>query len=109
VAKDAEPTELVRAIRLVAGGGTYLSAQAASFVRDRLQGIDNRPPHQRLSVREHQIMLMLIMGMSVTEVAGEMMISVKTVSTHRTNLLEKLGLSGTTELILYAVRNGLVH
>jgi DNA-binding NarL/FixJ family response regulator len=107
--KDAEPAELVRAIRQAAGGGTYLSARAAPFVRDRMRGIDERPPHQRLSVREHQIMLMLVKGMSVTQISEEMLISVKTVSTHRTNLLEKLGVSSTAELVLYAVRQGIVH
>lgn len=109
VAKDAEPAELIRAIRQVAGGGHYLSARAAPLVRDRLRGVDERPPHQRLTVREHQIMLMIVKGMSVTEIGEEMMLSVKTVSTHRGNLLEKLGVAGTAELVLYAVRHGLVH
>jgi len=109
LAKDAEPAEMVRAIRAVAGGGQYLSVRAASQVREQLRGVDERPAHQRLSVREHQIMLMTIRGMSVTEIAEEMLISVKTVSTHRVNLLAKLDLGSTAELVLYAVRNGLVH
>ena len=54
-------------------------------------------------------MLMIVKGMSVTQIGEEMLISVKTVSTHRTNLLEKLGVSSTAELVLYAVRNGIVH
>jgi len=107
--KDSEPAELIRAIREAANGGNYLSARAAPLVRDRMRGIDERPLHQRLSVREHQIMLMIVKGMSVTEIGEEMLISVKTVSTHRTNLLEKLGVTGTAELVMYAVRNGLVH
>lgn len=53
-------------------------------------------------------MLMLIKGSSVTEIGEEMLVSVKTVSTHRTNLLEKLGLGSTAELVLYAVRNGII-
>jgi len=109
LAKDSEPTEMVRAIRTVAAGGQYLSVRAAGRVREQLRGVDDRPPHQRLSVREHQIMLMTIRGMSVTDMAEEMMISVKTVSTHRANLLAKLGLGSTAELVLYAVRHGLVH
>ncbi len=108
VAKDSEPAELIRAIRLVAGGGNYLSARAAPLIREQLRGNDERPAHQRLSVREHQIMLMLLKGMSVTEIGEEMLISVKTVSTHRTNLLEKLGVAGTAELVLYAVRQGII-
>ncbi|HEY1398722.1 response regulator transcription factor [Roseateles sp.] len=109
LAKDSEPAELVRAIRTVAGGKQYLSARVSGQVQDQLRGLDARPAHERLSVREHQIMLMTLRGMSVTEIAGEMMVSVKTVSTHRTNLLTKLGLGSTAELVLYAVRQGLVH
>jgi DNA-binding NarL/FixJ family response regulator len=109
ITKDAEAAELVGAIRRVAGGGQYLSPRAASQVKAQLQGQDSRPPHQRLSTREHQIMLMLLKGMSLTDIGEEMMISVKTVSTHRTHILEKLGVSSTAELVLYAVRQGLIH
>jgi DNA-binding NarL/FixJ family response regulator len=109
VAKDAEPAELIVAIRRVAAGGQYLSARAAPQVLDRLQGRDERPPHQRLTVREHQIMLMMLKGMPLTEIGEEMLISVKTVSTHRTHVLEKLGVNSTAELVLYAVRQGIIH
>lgn len=73
------------------------------------KGLDHRPPHQRLTVRKHQIMLMLLKETSPTDIGEEMMISVKTVSAHRTHLLEKLGVSGTAELVLYAVRQGIIH
>lgn len=106
--KDAEPDELLRAIRRVAGGAQYLSAQAAALVRQVLLGDDQRLPHERLSVREHQIMQMLVKGMSLTDIGLEMMISVKTVSTHRGHILEKLGVGSNAELVLYAVRQGLV-
>jgi DNA-binding NarL/FixJ family response regulator len=109
IAKDAEPAELVLAIRRVAAGGQYLSARAAPLVRDQLQGRDARPAHQRLTVREHQIMLMMLKGMPLTQIGEEMLISVKTVSTHRANILEKLGVSSTAELVLYAVRQGMIH
>jgi DNA-binding NarL/FixJ family response regulator len=109
VAKDAEPSELIRAIRQVAGGGRYLSATAARIVLDQLRGQDDRPAHERLSIREHQIMHMIVKGMSVSSIADEMALSVKTVSRHRSNLLEKIGVASTAELVLYAVRNGLVH
>jgi DNA-binding NarL/FixJ family response regulator len=109
IAKDAEPAELVLAIRRVAAGGQYLSARAAPLVLDQLQGRDARPAHQRLTVREHQIMLMMLKGMPLTQIGEEMLISVKTVSTHRANILEKLGVSSTAELVLYAVRQGMIH
>jgi DNA-binding NarL/FixJ family response regulator len=109
VAKDAAPAELIVGIRRVAAGGQYLSARAAPHVLDQLQGRDERPAHQRLTVREHQIMLMMLKGMPLTEIGEEMLISVKTVSTHRTHVLEKLGVASTAELVLYAVREGLIH
>lgn len=109
LAKDAEPAELLTAIRSVAGGGSYLSARVAPHVQDQLKGVDERPPHQRLTVREHQIMLMLLKGIPPADIGEEMMISVKTVSAHRTHILEKLGVSSTAELVLYAVRQGIIH
>lgn len=107
--KDVEPAELVAAIRRVAAGGQYLSPRAAMHVQAQLRGRDDRLLHQRLSTREYQIMLMLLKGRSLTDIGEEMMISVKTVSTHRTHILEKLGVSSTAELVLYAVRQGLIH
>lgn len=109
VAKDADPAELVQAIRRVAAGGQYLSARAAPLVRERLAGRDERPAHQRLTVREHQIMMMMLKGTSLTEIGEEMLISVKTVSTHRTHILQKLGVASTAELVLYAVRHHLIQ
>ena len=109
VAKDAEPAELMGAIRQVAAGGQYVGHRIASQLHEQAVGLDTRPPHQRLTMREHQIMLMLLKGMSLTHIGEEMLISVKTVSTHRANLLEKLGVASTAELVLYAVRNGLIH
>ena len=109
VAKDAEPAELIAAIRAVAHGGRYVSARVAPLLQDQLRGIDERPPHQRLSVREHQIMLMLLKGVPPADIGEEMMISVKTVSAHRTHILEKLGVSSTAELVMYAVRQGIIQ
>jgi DNA-binding NarL/FixJ family response regulator len=109
LAKDAEPTELIAAIRCIAAGRSYLSARMAPYVQDQLRGVDDRPPHLRLTVREHQIMLMLLKGVSPADIGEEMLISVKTVSAHRTHILEKLGVSGTAELVLYAVRQGIIH
>ena len=107
VKKDAAPGELIHAIRLVAAGGSYLSRAAAHSVSEQLNGRDNRPAHQRLSVREHQIMRMLVKGVAQTDIGREMMISPKTVNSHRTNLMEKLGVSTNSELVMYAVRHGL--
>lgn len=109
VVKDAEPDALVAAIRLVAQGGLYLSARMAPHVQNQLRGQDGRPPHQRLTVREHQIMLMLLQGTSAANIGDEMMISIKTVSAHRTHILDKLGGTSTAELVPSAARQGIVH
>lgn len=107
--KDADPKELFAAIRAIASGRCYLSANMAPRIREQLSGIDDRPAHQRLTIREHQIMLLLLKGTPPSVISDEMMISVKTVSAHRTHLLEKLGVSSTAELVLYAVRQGILH
>jgi DNA-binding NarL/FixJ family response regulator len=109
VQKDAEPAELVKAIRRTAAGGQYLSARAAPCVQGRLRGEDERLPHQRLTIREHQIMLLILRGLSPAKIGEEMLISIKTVSTHRSNILDKLGVASTAELVLYAVRQAIVH
>lgn len=109
LAKDADPQDLFAAIRTVAAGRCFLSATMDPRIREQLGGKDGRPAHQRLTVREHQIMLLLIKGTPPSVISEEMMISVKTVSAHRTHLLEKLGLSSTAELVLYAVRQGILH
>jgi DNA-binding NarL/FixJ family response regulator len=70
-------------------------------------GNDTRP-HQKLTAREHHIMLMMLEGTSLTEIGEKIFISVKTVSTHRSRILEKLGVSNNAELIRYAVRHGII-
>ena len=65
--------------------------------------------HESLTNREYEVMLLLASGNTATQVASQLGLSVKTVSTHRTNILEKLGVASTAELVLYAVRQGLIH
>ena len=108
LSKDARADELMTALRRVAGGQRYLSAAAAPLVQRQLEGHHDGPPHHKLSAREHQIMQMLVRGVSLTEIGSEMLISVKTVSTHRSHILDKLGLTSNAELVLYAVKQGLL-
>lgn len=108
LSKDAEPEELVRAIRQVAGGGTYLSPGAAASVLLRMERAGAGAPHEKLSPRETQVMMKIVKGQSLTDIGQDMCLSVKTVSTHRARLLEKLGLASNAELVQYAMRNGLV-
>jgi DNA-binding NarL/FixJ family response regulator len=108
VSKDIGSDELVRAVREVAGGGRYLTARAAQKLALRTDASDDRAPHERLSVREHEIMLMILKGVPLTEIGERLFISVKTVSTYRTRILQKLELTSNAELVLYAVRHGII-
>jgi two-component system, NarL family, invasion response regulator UvrY len=104
--KESAPDELVNAIRKIIGGGRYVSptlAEKLAFVvGSKTASLD------QLSLREHQVMLMLVSGKTLSDIAEELSLSVKTVSTYRTRILEKLNLKNNSELILYAVKNGLV-
>jgi len=104
--KDSASQQLVGAIRKLAAGGVHISeAAAASLVTDR--GGDG-PPHARLSDREFEVFRMLAAGRGPTEIAGQLHLSVKTVSTHKTRILDKLGVGSTAELVRYALEHKLL-
>lgn len=107
VSKDADAPELVGAIRVVAGGGRYLSPRAMGEVLLNIHGARERPPHHQLSARELQIMLLIVQGTSLTEIGNRMFLSVKTVSTYRARVLAKLGLESNANLVRYALLHGL--
>jgi two-component system, NarL family, invasion response regulator UvrY len=102
LSKDATPEALFNAIRTVAGGRSYLSEIAAPAEG----GDDAPPPHYRLSARELQILQLIVAGKSLTEIGRLTFISVKTVSTYRSRILEKLNLGSNAQLIEYAIRHG---
>jgi DNA-binding NarL/FixJ family response regulator len=106
--KESAPENLTTAIRKIAGGGRYISAELAETLASVLAGESNGPPHERLSDREFEIMKLLASGKTVSEVAQGLSLSVKTVSTHRTRLLKKMDMKTNAELTSYAVRQGLV-
>lgn len=108
LSKDVEAEELVRAIRLVANGGSYLSPGVAGSVLLQMHRMGSQAPHEQLSPREMQVMMKIVKGQSLTDIGLSMCLSVKTVSTHRTRILEKLGLSSNAQLVQYAMRTGLV-
>lgn len=105
--KENVPEELVKAIKKVLGGGRYVSATLAEKLAFELDGQD-RPPHETLSDREYQVLRMIASGRTVTEIAEELMLSVKTISTYRTRVLEKLRMKNNAELTHYAIKNSLV-
>jgi DNA-binding NarL/FixJ family response regulator len=106
--KEAAPAQLVGAIRTVVQGRKYVSPQLAEILADGVTGDVERPLHARLSQREFQIFCKLAGGQAVSQIADELHLSVKTVSTYRTRVLEKMGMKSNADLTYYAVKNGLI-
>jgi DNA-binding NarL/FixJ family response regulator len=107
--KASAPQELIGAIRKAAEGGKYVTASLAEKLIDQLEVNTEKQPHELLSNREHQVMLMLAEGKSVSDIAEELCLSVKTISTYRTRIMSKMGMKKNAELTLYAVHNKLIH
>jgi two-component system invasion response regulator UvrY len=105
--KGSATEELVRAIRAVAAGHRYVTPSIAERLAERLDLAADRPLHERLSDRELQVLILLGRGRSVGDIARELSLSAKTVSTYRTRILEKMGMASTAELIRYALQNGI--
>jgi two-component system invasion response regulator UvrY len=111
MSKDAAPEELVNAIRKILRGGKYINESVAERLLFDLNSHAQRAdgmPHEALSDREFQILRLFGEGKTVGEIAAELSISVPTVSTHRTRILEKMGMKTTAELMRYAIENHLV-
>jgi DNA-binding NarL/FixJ family response regulator len=109
LAKDCEPEELARAIRVVAQGRRYISSGVAERLAAGLADPEHKPPHDTLSEREFQVFLRLAQGQTIGHMADGMALSVKTVSTYRTRVMEKMGLASNSELTYYALKNGLIQ
>lgn len=106
--KESAPEELVKAIRKVVTGGRYVSPSLAERLAFVLSANSEQPPHETLSNREYQVLCMIGSGKSVGAIAVELSLSVKTISTYRARVLEKMTLKNTSELIHYALQNRLV-
>jgi DNA-binding NarL/FixJ family response regulator len=109
VTKENAPNELVSAIRKVVNGGRYISPRVAEILAFGLNDNPQRPRHETLSDREFQVMQLMAGGKTLIEIAEELRLSAKTVSTYRTRLLEKLNLKTNAELMRYALDLGLVE
>ena len=107
--KESAPDKLVEAVRKVAGGGRYVSAELAETLASVLAGEKGGAVHERLSDREFEILKILASGKTVSEAALALSLSVKTVSTHRTRILKKMEMRTNAELMHYAIRHGLVE
>lgn len=107
--KECDPDEIVQAIRTVALGRRYITPAVAELLAEGLLGDGEQPPHSRLSERELQVFLRLARGETVGQVAEGMALSVKTVSTYRTRVMEKMKLASNSDLTYYALKNGLIQ
>jgi DNA-binding NarL/FixJ family response regulator len=105
--KESAPEELIAAIRRISLGKKYVTASLAEKLAAYLETDLEKPPHEAMSNREFSIMCRIGAGKSVTEIANELTLSVKTVSTYRSRILKKLGLKNNAEIMKYTIRTGL--
>ena len=109
LAKDSAPEELLKAMRTVLLGRRYVSATLGELLASELDRDSDQPPHAELSEREFQIFCKLAAGSAVSEIAEELCLSVKTISTYRTRVLQKMNFSTNADLTSYALRNGIIQ
>lgn len=107
--KDCDPMEIAKAIRAISAGRRYISPAVAELIAQKLEGKSALPVHQQLSEREFQVFLKLAKGEKVGDIAEELHLSVKTVSTYRGRVMEKMSLASNSELTYYAVKVNLIE
>jgi DNA-binding NarL/FixJ family response regulator len=108
ITKESSTDQIYHAVRKVAGGGKYASPEITEKLAFDFTKSD-RPAHERLSDREHQVFMMLAEGGSPTEIGKELSLSVKTISTHRSRILDKMEMKKNAELIHYAISQNLIQ
>lgn len=106
--KESAPEELVAAIRRIAGGGAVISPETAERLVLDSSASATAASHTLLSDREYQVFHMIALGMSVSEIASALALSVKTISTHKTRIFQKMSLANQTDLVRYALRHKLI-
>ncbi len=106
--KASAPEELVNAVRQVLEGGRYLSSKVSQLLLEEYSNESADEPHKALSEREYQVMQLLAGGMTSGEISEKLNLSIKTVSTYRTRLLQKMNLKNNAQLTYYAVKNNLI-
>mgnify|MGYP000075322786 FL=1 len=109
ISKGVDDAELLRAVRMVARGSRYVGPELAELLLAGLDGAADQPRHGALSEREFQIFVKLAEGKTVTEIAGKLFLSVKTVSTYRSRILEKMGMKTNADITYYAIKNSLLQ
>ena len=107
--KECDPQEIVTAVRTVSRGRKYITPTVAEMLADQLNAGADKPLHEQLSEREFQVFLRLAQGETIGVIADSLSLSVKTVSTYRTRIMEKMSLESNSDLTYYALKNGLIQ
>lgn len=107
--KDCDPEDIIKAIRTVYRGRKYITALVAEQLAEGLSRGDDKPLHEHLSERELQVFLRLAKGETIGHLADSLSLSVKSVSTYRTRVMEKMQLASNSDLTYYALKNGLIQ
>ena len=108
LSKESAAEELISALRKIHGGGKYVSPSLAERLAHTVERGFAGPPHEQLSTREFQVMVLIAQGRTVSEIGDELHLSVKTISTYRSRILEKMGMRNNAELMHYAIEEGIV-
>jgi two-component system, NarL family, invasion response regulator UvrY len=109
ITKETAPDKLIEAIRRVCSGGKYISASLAEKLADSIADSRSKPLHEYLTDREFQVMCMISSGKTITEIAKELFLSVKTISTYRQRIMEKMDMKNNAELTHYVISNNLIE
>ena len=109
VTKSCSSSDLLVALRKIVDGGSYITLRVAELLAVNLRRETSRHPHENLSDREFEVLLAIAAGKTVGEIAREFSLSVKTISTHRTRILRKMGMNSNAQLIHYAIRSRLAE
>lgn len=107
--KESAPELLIQAIRKVASGGKYVSPAMAERLLDEIGSDGQHAPHELLSDKEFEVFKLIAMGKSLTDIADGMHVSIKTISTHRTRILEKTGFKANADFTRYSLQHGLIE
>ena len=106
ITKDSAPEELVKAIQKILSGHKYITQSITDKLADNF---GDKLPHELLSDREYEVLAMIAVGKTITDIGAELSLSVKTVSTYRSRIYDKMGMTSRTELTLYAIQNKLIN
>ncbi|HML93941.1 MAG TPA: response regulator transcription factor [Thermodesulfobacteriota bacterium] len=109
VTKETMPDELIAAVKKIHSGGKYVSPSLAEKLVFNIYAEDEKPVHHKLSNREYQVICLIAAGKSVKQIAEELYLSIQTIRTYRTRILEKMEMNTDAELIHYAIQHGLIH